>query len=332
MSSNRVYLGKLSHQSPKTSHSAANAAQTRLNRKNHAKQVQIQKRQAIVSATRLFNGVDGVPRIVAIVPLTPDIDPASVVSALGEPLDISEDVPQHGIWKLRCAIFYSCTRLSSSSCTVVSPLRADRFKTSLQFINIPYRRLYAAMDACRVADYVVFALSSEVEVDQWGDTLLRTLQAQGLPEVVTVVASPSSMDPKAKTGVMKSLLSFIQYFVPAQDRVFDLHTSPDRLNALRTLCEGKPEDAKWRQGRPYVLAENVEQLDDNLAITGVIRGGALSANRLIHIPNHGDYQISKVRALSIPSQALLRFLPRLYQLLSPAALKPVRQIRWILNL
>ena len=98
-------LGKLSHQSPKTSHSAASAAQTRLNRKNHAKQVQIQKRQAIVSATRLFNGADGVPRIVAVIPLTPDVDPASVAAALGEPLDVSEDIPQHGLWKLRCVTF-----------------------------------------------------------------------------------------------------------------------------------------------------------------------------------------------------------------------------------
>lgn len=158
----------------------------------------------------------------------------------------------------------------------------------MQFIPLPYKRLYAALDACKVADYVVFALSSEVEVDGWGDTLLRSLQAQGLPEVVTVIVSPSPMDPKTKPGVMKSLLSFIQYFVPNQTRVFDLHTSSDTLSALRSICQGKPEDVKWRESRPYVLAENVEWTDGALAVTGYVRGAPLSANRLIHVPNYGD--------------------------------------------
>ena len=173
--------------------------------------------------------------------------------------------------------------------------RAERFKTSLQFIPLPYRRLYAALDACKVADYVVFALSSQTEVDDWGDTLLRALQAQGLPEVVTVVASAQPMEPKEKSGIVKSLLSFIQYFVPSQTRVLDMHTGSDRLNAVRALAEGKPGDVKWREGRPYVLGENVQWAEDTLAVTGVIRGASLSPDRLVHIPNYGDFQISKVR-------------------------------------
>ena len=167
-------------------------------------------------------------------------------------------------------------------CTDARGGRAERFKTSLQFIPLPYRQLYAALDACKVADYVVFVLSPNVEVDQWGDTLLRTLQAQGLPEVVTVVASPAPMDAKAKPGIMKSLLSFIQYFVPSQARVFDVHHGADTLNTVRALCEGKPADVKWRDGRSYVLGEKVDWADGTLSVTGVVRGAHLSANRLMH--------------------------------------------------
>ena len=117
--------------------------------------------------------------------------------------------------------------------------RADRFKTSVQFVPLPYHRLYAALDACKAADYVVFALSAEVEVDTWGDTLLRALQAQGLPEVVTAIASPNPMDGKAKSGIMKSLLSFIQYFVPSQTRVYDLQAMAQwsfSLDAVKPKC------------------------------------------------------------------------------------------------
>lgn len=71
--------------------------------------------------------------------------------------------------------------------------RVERFKTSVQFVLLPYRELYAALDACKAADYVVFVLSTSVEVDPWGDVALRCLQAQGLPEVVTVTQVGSSI-------------------------------------------------------------------------------------------------------------------------------------------
>lgn len=172
--------------------------------------------------------------------------------------------------------------------------RADRFKTSLQFRTLPYRSFYPTLDACKVADYVVFALSSTIEVDEWADTLLRSLQSQGLPEIVTVVCPDSEQDVKQRPGIMKSLLSFVQYFVPSQNRVFDLQTPADRLNALRALSEGKPSDVRWRDGRSYLLSEHTEWTNGVLKVTGVVRGASLSANRLVHLPNFGDFQVDKV--------------------------------------
>ena len=170
-----------------------------------------------------------------------------------------------------------------------------------------------------MADYVVFVLSDTCEVDEWGDLALRCLQAQGLPEVVTVVAPSRSLsepelqnrqqqDSRARSAVLKSLLSFIRYFVPSQSRVYDLGTagSSDATSALRALCEGKPSDVHWRQGRSWMLGENVEWEaveGGTLKVTGVIRGMPLSTNRLIHVPNHGDFQLSTVRVYS--SQPLL---------------------------
>ncbi|OCH93743.1 ribosome biogenesis protein tsr1 [Obba rivulosa] len=272
--------GRANRQPQKSTTSSNVVAQSRLNRRNNSKQVQIKKRQSLVSATRIFSGVDGAPRIVSIVPLTDDVSPQTVASALAKALDGEMDESSSsGVWKLR----------------------ADRFKTSLQFIPLPYKQLYTTLDACKAADYVVFILSPNVEVDTWGDTLLRTLQAQGLPEVVTVVSSDEPMDSKEKPGIMKSLLSFMQYFVPSQLRVFDMNTSSDALNAVRALCEGRPGDPKWREGRSWLLGENLEWEDGTLRVTGVVRGMALSPNRLVHLPNHGDFQISKIMSAPLPS-------------------------------
>ncbi|KIY44516.1 ribosome biogenesis protein tsr1 [Fistulina hepatica ATCC 64428] len=262
--------------------SSKSATQHRDVRRQAAKQVQAHKRAALVSATRIFSGADGAPRIVAVVPLSDDISQKSVTSALACSVDISsDDCPDSGLWKIR----------------------ADRFKTSLQFIILPYRDFHGALDACKVADYVVLALSPTAEVDEWGDTLLRTLQAQGLPDVVAVVAPSEEVDAKSRPGILKSLLSFIQYFVPNQKRVFDLHIAADRISAVRALAEGCPEPVRWREGRAWLLGEQCEWVADadgaqtssgTLAVSGVVRGAPLSANRLIHLPNYGDFQISKI--------------------------------------
>lgn len=102
--------------------------------------------------------------------------------------------------------------------------------------------------------------------------------------------------------MLKSLLSFIQYFVPDQTRVYDLHAGADRLNALRALCEGKPGDVKWREGRAYVLAEGVQWAEGVLAVTGVVRGASLCADRLVHLPNYGDFQVQKVSSTRFDSR------------------------------
>ncbi|KAJ2926768.1 hypothetical protein H1R20_g10336, partial [Candolleomyces eurysporus] len=99
---------------------------------------------------------------------------------------------------------------------------------------------------------------------------------------------------------MKSLLSFVQYFVPSQTRVFDLHVPSDQLNALRALSEGKPSDVRWREGRSSVLSENTDWDDGVLKVTGVVRGASLSVNRLLHIPNYGDFQTSKIFSAPLP--------------------------------
>jgi pre-rRNA-processing protein TSR1 len=166
------------------------------------------------------------------------------------------------------------------------------------------------MDACKVADYIVFVLSTTVEVNDWGETLLRTLQAQGLPEVVTVVAPNITLDSKSRSATHKSLLSFIQFFVPTQTRVYDLHIASDRLNAIRTLSEGKPGDVRWREDRSWILGESTEWSDGTLKVTGVVRGVPLSVNRLVHIPNFGDYQISQVNSFFLDYCRLLWDIPR----------------------
>ena len=40
-----------------------------------------------------------------------------------------------------------------------------------------------------------------------------------------------------------------------------------------------------------MLCENVEWKDDKLMVTGYVRGAPISANRLVHVPGLGDFQV-----------------------------------------
>jgi len=78
------------------------AAQTRLNRQNAAKQIQHKKRQEVVAATKLFGGTDGTPRIVAVIPLSPDVNAKDAVKSIVESYDgETGDIPENGIWRTK---------------------------------------------------------------------------------------------------------------------------------------------------------------------------------------------------------------------------------------
>ncbi|KAH7340160.1 ribosome biogenesis protein tsr1 [Rhizoctonia solani] len=270
--------------SPKSQSATSVAiAQTKLNRKNAAKQNQIKKRAELADEGKIFHGMNAAPRIIAVVPLCPDVSPQQTVLRIVKALGVdATSAPESGTWIIE----------------------APRFRTTLQFLILPYRQLYSTLDATHAADYTILALSPITEVDTWGERLLRILQSQGgLHNVVSVISHPDGS--KTQSATQKSLLSFVQYFVPTQNKVFDLTTESDARNAARAMCEGVPRtgpaSASWRDGRAWMVAEDVDwEEGGELKITGVVRGTALSANRLVHIPSLGDFQISKVLAAPRP--------------------------------
>ena len=73
------------------------------------------------------------------------------------------------------------------------------------------------------------------------------------------------------------------------------------------MSEGRPGEVRWRSGRTWIVGESVEWEDGTLKVTGIVRGSRLSANRLVHLPNFGDYQVTKVRT-SVPLMTTRRLM------------------------
>lgn len=124
-----------------------------------------------------------------------------------------------------------------------------------------------------------------------------------------------------RSSVQKSLLSFTRYFFPAVHKVYSNDNANDASLLARAICEVHPTTIQHPEGRSWLVGEgkdavvwepNAPNSDSDgmgtLFVTGTVRGGRMSADRLVHIPGHGDFQVEKVRFVSDFSDGRL-FMP-----------------------
>ncbi|KAJ8605034.1 hypothetical protein MRB53_041579 [Persea americana] len=239
---------------------------SKLDRRNQAKQKRLSNKQDHAKIVDVFEGKNGAPRVVALVPLCPDVSAEAAVQSLNGSVGISQD----------------------NTVTLRSSVLVDRFKQKI--VYVPARRdVLEALDVCRVADYVVLLLSAEQEVDDLGEAMIRGIERQGVSTIYTVVQGLNSIEPvKKRTQVVTSLKSFITHFLPTQEKIFSLDTPQECLNVVRSLCTTIPKGIRWRDDRSWMLIEHsswqstpaVEVQNDargqrlgEMVVTGVVRAG-----------------------------------------------------------
>ncbi|KAJ8067343.1 hypothetical protein OCU04_004696 [Sclerotinia nivalis] len=256
---------------------------SKFDRRNQARQKQNTKHKEHQRDLNVFQGRDGAPRIVALVPLCDDANAAAAVRNLTGSLDVEIDVPEEGI--IRADI--------------------DRFKQKVQYI-ITKKELFSCMNASRVADFVVFILSAEQEVDELGELIIRSVESQGLSTTLTVVQGLDKIEPpKRRPGVLSSLKSYVQHFHPDQEKVHNLDSRQECANLMRSLCTLAPKGIRWREERSWMLIDEVQwptNEQENVVLTGYVRGKGLKVDRLISVGDWGDFQIEKITAAPLASK------------------------------
>ncbi|SCV05944.1 LANO_0H18624g1_1 [Lachancea nothofagi CBS 11611] len=266
---------------------------SKLQRKNTARQARDQKMMDALEVRRLFEGSNGAEKVIAVVPLTPDVDVADLVARLVSP---SLEDPE--------AVF----QVPPTPCVFNVPIK--KFRANLKFVIPDMNSFFSILDATKVADFTVFGLSGAAEVDtEFGEQVIRAVELQGISSYMGCVPNLSQSQPKEKfqLDLKQSLESFFKHFFPSEDRLFNLEKPSEALNALRTLCQRYPRQVSWRDNRGYMIADSVdfsESTDDSdpesgiLIVDGTVRGIGFDANRLIHIPGLGDFQISQIEKVA----------------------------------
>lgn len=251
----------------------------KIDRRNQAKQRRQNHNAEREEKGSVFAGRHAAPRIVAVVPLCEDVDLKDILQTLNASVEVeSSDAPREGLW-------------------------IPRFKQKLTYLT-PTRDLVECLDACRVADFVLFVLSADEEVDELGEHLLRCIESQGVSTVLTGVYALDKVEPaKKRPDVLKSLKSFITHFFAAQEKVHDLSNRQECSNVMRSLCTTMPKGVRWREDRSWMMVEECTWEGEQAVVTGVVRGQGLKADRLISVGEWGDFQIEKITAASLETKS-----------------------------
>ncbi|KAI8974683.1 hypothetical protein BDB01DRAFT_806081 [Pilobolus umbonatus] len=259
---------------------------SKADRRDTAKMIQQKKREELTRVSRLFEGRQGAPKIVPVLALCPNSNMDAAIEALYQSLATP------------------CPMNTQES----SVLHVERFKQKIQLVPLQ-RNFLDVLDAFKVADFGLFLISADVEVDQFGINCLLGILNQGLVNAVPVIQHLDKVAVKMRTSVKKSLLSFIQQFFPEQQHLFTLDNENDCITALRYITSQRPKSISWRDNHPYLLADQVEyeplSVDRGiLKVTGYARGNPFNANRLVHLQNYGDFQLQQITSAPLPAQQM----------------------------
>lgn len=268
----------------------ANKVMSKTERKNAARQMKENKIHETKVIRKLFDGSQGAEKIVTVISLTKDISTQDIVSRLVN--NVKEESDEE-----------FAVGLPS-----VSSTKINRFKTNLKFIVPDQNNLLSILDAAKISDYVVFGISANEEVDkEYGEQILRALIAQGIASVIGVLPNVVSAYPKKnlQLDIRRSLFSFFTHFFPNEEKLYALEYDTECLNCIRTICQKFPKSVTWRDSRPYLLADKASWMASendasmgHIVVEGTVRGVGFNANRLVHIPGFGDFQVDRIEKLS----------------------------------
>lgn len=260
---------------------------SKIERRHHARQLKQSKHRDNIKSTSVFSGQNGAPRIVAVIPLCEDNDSKLAVHKLIQEIGIRQEIFTTGPYRVW----------------------VERFKQNITYVPVS-RDLLSALDACRVADFVILLLSPTKDADEEGELLLRAIEGQGVSNVLTMVQNLEMIEPpKKRSQIVSTLKSYITHFFPAQEKIHNLDLDRECGNVIRTLCTTTPKGVKWREDRSWMLIEDVRWPEGEglstthgeVVFTGVIRSKGLKANRPVQIGDWGHFQVEKIADASLPT-------------------------------
>ena len=254
-------------------------AMSKLVRRNQAKQLRLHHQEKKKDEDRIFQGRSGAAKNIAVVPLSSTVDVQAAIKQLNESVDQTDEITDG----------------------TAARILVERFRRNLLYIPAK-RDLLHALDVCRLADWVVLVLSADQEIDEVDDLLLRSIEGQGITNVVACVQGLETSTPQnKKSKALASAKTATNTYFPNIDKIYALENKADSANLVRSLCTAASKGIRWRDDRSWMVVESLHWSNmltptgaDKVVIRGVVRGKGLNPDRLVHIPGWGDFQLGRI--------------------------------------
>jgi pre-rRNA-processing protein TSR1 len=257
---------------------------SKLARRNQAKQLRQHQHAQKDNELHIFQGKEGAPRHVAVVPLHPTIDTKDVIERLNKSVDVEEADVQGDFTKVH----------------------VDRFRRNILFMPSTSQLLHA-LDICRLADWVILVLPANEALGGREDELLRTIEGQGITNVIVVVQGLEASIPAARRSKhVAQLKADLSVYFPALEKISILDNVAECASLVRSLCTATTKGIRWRDERSWMLFEDAVWDEtangfttSHVNVTGIVRGKNLNPDRIVHVPGWGDFQVGKITEIAV---------------------------------
>ena len=256
---------------------------SKLARRNQQRQLRQHHHAQKDSESHIFQGKEGVPKHIAVVPLHPTVKTKGVIEQLNKNVDVEQNSAEGDFTRVH----------------------VDRFRRNILYMPTTTRVLHA-LDICRLADWVILVLPANEALSGVEDEFLRTIEGQGITNIIVAIQGLEDSVPTAKRSKhVAQLKSDMSIYFPSLEKIFILDNKADCANLVRSLCTATTKGIRWRDERSWMLMEDVtwdETADgfttSHVNITGIVRGKNLNPDRIVHVPEWGDFQLGKITEIS----------------------------------
>lgn len=126
--------------------------------------------------------------------------------------------------------------------------------------------------------------------------IVTALNSQGSPNVVVALQNLHTFTERQQQKVLKLHSRYFISMLNDTTKVVSIIGEEDVESMVRHMQVCKVRQLKWRDQRPYFPVEATEYNEETrqLTICGRLRGMPLAATQLMHLTNHGTFQISSI--------------------------------------
>lgn len=269
------------------------------------------KRSKAALALKRLGSAAGIPRIVGVVPANESGNTEEVVrglcGSLGAELGASE-TPFTVVSKEKKSAFtfilekecndQDCIDVAKVSDITILVLDAS-YSVQETIKNIQDSRMYEDGEEAETIATTWFSDVGLCITDYTRD-LISALNWQGASTIVVVLQNLHTFTEKQRLKVLKVHQRYFLSMLHESTRAVSLIDESDYASLVRHLQVTKLRPLKWRDQHPYFPVEGGEYNAETqqLTICGHLRGLPLSATQLMHLTNHGTFQISSISTVN----------------------------------